>query len=337
MRKILFGFFERRFYMNYTSIDELNQNKMKIAKKIYCESLKNDIFVCSSIATEHPKTKEILLQYPLNSSVTTPGGYTAVRQNLDLCLISRDIIKDWNHVDIFGYNLPYRIAEFWRIERKNRILASIKGIVKDSINNYNSDLVIDISKNISPLDISDDRYKAFINKNTIDDSLALLPNHYSEFKLVVLHPVVLANLKNLNLVQERKFLYSDVYCYKDSRYQFIQNEKLTMALEPFNYDSSIKSFTQHVPIYYTYILGTFAITIGNIYPKVPFEAHREKHSGNEGEIESICSRLECIIHPNGYNCNLDKTPTLKELEEPNNWTRRIDRKDIPLSVIISRG
>lgn len=89
--------------------------------------------------------------------------------------------------------------------------------------------------------------------------------------------------------------------------------------------------------YYSYLFGAGAIALGVGNPKMPFAVHRDEAAGNGGGEEVVHSRLEWVIHPQGFSFGKDTTPTMEQLQDSTNWTRNYERKRIPLAVLVSQG
>ena len=85
------------------------------------------------------------------------------------------------------------------------------------------------------------------------------------------------------------------------------------------------------------MFGRGAVALGVGTPKTPFAIHRDEAAGNGGGEEIVHSRLEWIIHPQGFSFGLEETPTLAQLETASNWTRQYERKRIALAALITQG
>lgn len=89
--------------------------------------------------------------------------------------------------------------------------------------------------------------------------------------------------------------------------------------------------------YYSWLFGPGAIAMGVGSPKVPFEIERTPASGNGGGQEDVYSRVEWIIHPQGFKFGLSDTPSLAQLNAAANWDRAFERKRVKLACLISQG
>jgi hypothetical protein len=53
-------------------------------------------------------------------------------------------------------------------------------------------------------------------------------------------------------------------------------------------------------------------------------------------METAYSRIEFMLHPQGYYANYSNNPTLAELEDGNSWSRVVERKRVPFAILKTR-
>lgn len=91
------------------------------------------------------------------------------------------------------------------------------------------------------------------------------------------------------------------------------------------------------------LFGEGAIGYGERTPKVPVEAYRRPDQGNGGGIEQVWERKSWVIHPFGYKfiagsvAAASGSPTFAEMALAANWTRVVERKNVPLAFLITNG
>lgn len=88
--------------------------------------------------------------------------------------------------------------------------------------------------------------------------------------------------------------------------------------------------------------GAFGYADGDA--DVPVELEREASAGNGGGVDIIHSRKKWMLHPAGHNFTDDTvsgennvSPTAADLALAANWTRKYNRKNVPLSFLITNG
>jgi hypothetical protein len=93
--------------------------------------------------------------------------------------------------------------------------------------------------------------------------------------------------------------------------------------------------------YVSALFGEGVIGYGENLPLVPAEVYRRPDQGNGGGIEQLWERKSWAVHPFGYKFNsasvAGQSPTLAELALAANWTRVVQRKNVPLSFLITNG
>lgn len=237
---------------------------------------------------------------------------TAVRQSLNKSWSSMDLAADLNGTDPIGV-IQGQIAKYWLTQRQKRTLASLKGVMADSVANHDSDMVIDIS--------GESGAAALINANAIIDACATMGDRDSVLGGIAVHSVVLATMRKLNLIDTIPYSASNINFPAYLGKPILVDDGLTVAGGN----------------YYSYIFGSGAIALGVGNAKVPFEVSRTPEAGNGGGQETVHSRVEWIIHPQGYEFDMSDTPEMAHLADGDNWTRAWERKRIPLAAIISKG
>ena len=215
-------------------------------------------------------------------------------------------------VDFIGM-IQSQIAKYWLTVRQKRLLASLKGIMAESVDDHGSDMVQDITGNTGA--------NALINAYAIIDAAATMGDRDTVLTSIVVHSTVLATMRKLNLI--------DTIPYSVANINFP-----AYLGKPILVDDGMTVVGGN---YYTYLFGSGAIALGVGSPKMPFETQRTPAAGNGGGQETVFSRVETVIHPQGYKFKLDSTPTMAQLEDAASWERAWERKRIPVAAIISRG
>ncbi|MDR2613150.1 MAG: major capsid protein [Deltaproteobacteria bacterium] len=250
---------------------------------------------------------------------------TAVRHDLNKSWSTMDLAVSLAGRDPMGA-VRNQLADYWRHRRQARLLASVKGVVAESVASHGGDLVNDISTNAGA--------DGLINEHAIIDAATTLGDRADSAKVMCVHSTVYATMSKLNLIQTER-LESQPRSFRSFLgYEVIQDDDMTTGQVNMGTGQSPNMQTT----YYTYIFGPGAVAIGSGAPKVPFESKRDPDAGNGGGQETIFSRVSWIVHPQGYSFGVTSgTPTYAQLELGTNWTRAWERKRIPLAVIISRG
>ena len=94
-------------------------------------------------------------------------------------------------------------------------------------------------------------------------------------------------------------------------------------------------------IYTSYLFGAGAIGFADGTVPIPVEIYRRPDQGNGGGVEQIWERKKWALHPLGYNWTNSTvsgySATLSDLRAAANWTRVIERKNVPLAFLQTNG
>ena len=247
---------------------------------------------------------------------------TAVRQSLNKSWSSMDLVASLNDVDPIGV-IVQQIAKYWVTVRQRRTLQSLRGVMEDSIANHGSDMVVDISGGAGAA--------ALINPDAIIDARGSLGDRDSALSAMAVHSTVRDTMRKLNLIETIPFARGEILMPTYLGIPLIVDDGMTVVTE------TSGDPEETTTKYYTYFFGPGAIAMGYGAARVPFEVDRSPAAGNGGGQETVYSRQEWVIHPQGYMFGLQMTPTPAQLQDESNWTRAWERKRIPLACLISLG
>ena len=197
------------------------------------------------------------------------------------------------------------VAGFLEKQRQKILLRILKGVFAST---DMQDHVLDISAKSGKL--------ANISASTFIDALQLLGDAQDQLTGVVMHSATKAYLKKQNL---------------------ISTERDSTSVEFETYQGRRVVIDDGCPVendvYTTYLFGQGAIALGNGSPDglIQSEIDRKKLMGSG--IDYLITRQAFIMHPRGIKwTNLHRehveTPTFAELENPENWQRVYEPKQI---------
>lgn len=198
------------------------------------------------------------------------------------------------------------VAKYWERQRQKVLLRILKGVF--SSEKMKAEHVYDVSSKAGKL--------ANISASAFIDALQLLGDAQDQLTGVIMHSKTKSYLKQQNLIStERDSNSVEFETYQDRR--VIVDDGC-----PLDGD-----------VYTTYLFGQGAIALGNGNPEgfIATETDREKLMGSG--IDYLINRQCFIMHPRGIKwtntarANVE-TPTFKELENPTNWERVYDKKQI---------
>ena len=251
----------------------------------------------------------------------TGGKNKAVRQSLNQSWSSMDLTNTYLGLDITTA-ITNQIGDYWNTQENKRLLASLKGIIAADLATGSPVMTVDVTGKTGA--------DALFNAEAFIDAQTTMGDMASSLTAVAVHSTVYATMKKLNLI--------DFIPASEGRVEIPTYQGLTVIQDdPMTYVPAVTGDSPSPAKYYTYLFGRGAVALGVGTPKTPFAIHRDEAAGNGGGEEIVHSRLEWIIHPQGFSFGLEETPTLAQLETASNWTRQYERKRIALAALITQG
>ena len=251
----------------------------------------------------------------------TGGKNKAVRQSLNQSWSSMDLTNTYLGLDITTA-ITNQIGDYWNTQENKRLLASLKGIIAADLATGSPVMTVDVTGKTGA--------DALFNAEAFIDAQTTMGDMASSLTAVAVHSTVYATMKKLNLI--------DFIPASEGRVEIPTYQGLTVIQDDaMTYVPAVTGDSPSPAKYYTYLFGRGAVALGVGTPKIPFAIHRDEAAGNGGGEEIVHSRLEWIIHPQGFSFGLEETPTLAQLETASNWTRQYERKRIALAALITQG
>lgn len=259
------------------------------------------------------------------SNKATPNDVQAVAMktrvaNLNNGWSSIDLANELSGVDA-STMIQSRVGDYWTRVFNKRSVASLDGLLADSVANYAGDMLTDNST------------KGFDYDMIVDASVGMSEN-LDQMKMLVVHPDIFGAIaKSAKGNGEIKLEYRRI-------------EELDMSIPVYGglallVDSTLgMDITDPAkPVYTTVLLGAGAFAVAMGTPKNPLAFERDESSCDGGGSEVVWSRVSPIVHPLGYDWNdaavAGQSPTLAELKNAANWTRKFERENVPIAFIKS--
>lgn len=247
----------------------------------------------------------------------TAGKNIAIRHGLNQSWSAMDLASTLAGSDPM-MALGNQVAQYWEKRSQARLVRSLIGVIADNVANDSGDMVNNIYS-ATPTDANRFSAEAAI------DAWATLGDRWEEVQAMSMHSLTYFHLQKLNLID---FI-------PDARGETMiatyQGKRLIVNDENFvSGDTPAK--------YYTFFYGNGAVAFANEPGKVPSEVERDPEKGDGGGQETLYSRQQFVIHPQGFqftSTSLAKqSPTLAELIDATNWDRQVERKRVPIACLI---
>lgn len=203
-----------------------------------------------------------------------------------------------------------RFGTYWVRQWQRYMIAASKGIIQSNITNDKSDMVIDLGGGI-------------IDVDAIQDAAFTAGDSADMFTGMGVHSRVMRQLLKGDEIETIKDSAGNVILYLYLGRPVVMDDSLI--------DESGNFITT------LYGQGAFGYGVGS--PATPVELERNASGGNGGGSEVLWERNTYILHPAGFHWQGEedptKTPLFTEYENPANWKRAFDRKNVPFAAILS--
>jgi hypothetical protein len=216
-----------------------------------------------------------------------------------------------------------RVDAYWLRQWQRRLIASCNGVLADNVANNSGDMVINVAAEATGSQTATTKF----NRDTFTDAVYTMGDAADALRAIAVHSAVMKQMvKN-----------DDIVYVPDSQ------GRLTiptyMGLRVIVDDGlPVVAGTTSGFKYTSVIFGEGAFGYGDGAPVVPVEVQREANQGNGAGVETLWTRKTWILHPFGYQNT--GTPasvsfSLSELAADAAWSRVVDRKNVPISFLVT--
>ncbi len=216
-----------------------------------------------------------------------------------------------------------RVDAYWLRQWQRRLIASCNGVLADNVANNSGDMVINVAAEATASQTTTTKF----SRDTFTDAVYTMGDAADALRAIAVHSAVMKQMvKN-----------DDIVYVPDSQ------GRLTiptyMGLRVIVDDGlPVVAGTTSGFKYTSVIFGEGAFGYGDGAPVVPVEVQREANQGNGAGVETLWTRKTWILHPFGYQNT--GTPasvsfSLSELAADAAWSRVVDRKNVPISFLVT--
>ncbi|MBY0138572.1 phage major capsid protein [Paracoccus yeei] len=227
---------------------------------------------------------------------------------------SMDLVTDLTGKDPLA-RIAARLDEYWRKEAELRIVATLRGILNDSVVAANG--MVFQAANADGI-----TFEGLI------DAQMTMGDAFGEIGGYVMNSTAFAALVKEGMGAVARTPDTNVLLRTVNGMPVIVND-LAMTLN----GSPVVA-----------LIGPGAFAYGMGQPRVPLAYEREEARGNGGGVETLWSRRNMIVHPLGYDFTSasitgNGTETVArgagwtDLANAANWTRVADRKQVPIAFL----
>lgn len=224
-----------------------------------------------------------------------------------------------------------RFGTYWMRQWQRRVIACLEGLLADNVATNGSDMVNDVSGATNADVTATTRF----SRAAFTGAAFTSGDHFDDYQAIAVHSVV----------YKRMVDNDDIEFIPDSHGQltiptFMGRRVIVDDGMPFT-PAAGTGPTDAAAKYTSVLFATAAIGYGEGTPRTPVEVEREAAQGNGGGIETLWERKQWLIHPFGFKFNsttvTGQSPTWANLRLAANWTRVVERKNVPISFLITNG
>ncbi len=226
-----------------------------------------------------------------------------------------------------------RTNRYWTKQKQRRMLAVAIGVMRSSIANYSSDMVIDLTLNGTAADSAVTR----VGSDAIVDAAFQMGDRYDTLQAIMTHSAVLKTMVKLNLIEQTPIGDGTI------KVPTFLGKRVIVD------DSSPVEVIGGNRVYTSVLFAPGAIAFAEGAPLVPAEVDRDMLRGNGGGMETFVERKTWLMHPMGHswvetsavntaNALVGGQPMEANLMNAARWERAVpSRKLLPLGFVRSYG
>lgn len=219
-----------------------------------------------------------------------------------------------------------RFASYWAKQFQYRIIAACRGVLADNIANDAGDMLYNIALETTVGVGAANK----ISADAVMGAVFTLGDQFGMMRAIAMHSIPYRNLVAQQLID----------FVRDADGQLLYSSYLGLRVIVDDGLPVIAGVTSGFK-YVTILFGAGAIGFGEGDPKVPVELDRIPAGGNGGGLENLWERKTWLIHPSGMDwlegSVAADSATLAELRLAANWSRAVDRKNVPLAFLQTNG
>ena len=216
-----------------------------------------------------------------------------------------------------------RVDTYWTRQWQRRLIASCNGVLADNVANNASDMVVNVAVESTGAQTASTKF----NRDSFTDAVYTMGDAADSLRAIGVHSRVMQQMvKN-----------DDIVYIPDSQGQLTIPTYMGLRVIVDDSMTVIAGSTSGFK-YVSVLFGEGAFAYGDGAPIVPVEVERQEAQGNGAGVETLWTRKTWILHPAGYQntgtpASFSFTPA--ELALDATWSRVVERKNVPLSFLIT--
>jgi|688.fasta_scaffold61047_4 hypothetical protein len=308
------AFFQSGVVTRNTLLDSIATAAGKFAELPFWKDI--DATVAPNLSNDNP------------ASLATPdkivqGEQSARKAFLNKGLSATDLASEIAMGPRAMEHIRNRVDTYWMRQWQRRLIASCNGVLADNVASNGGDMVVNVAVESTASQTATTRF----NRDTFTDAVYTMGDAADGLRAIAVHSAVMKQMvKN-----------DDIVYIPDSQGQLIIPTYMGLRVIVDDGLPVVAGTTSGFK-YTSVIFGEGAFGWGDGAPINPVEVDREAAQGNGAGIETLWTRKTWLLHPFGYKNT--GTPaavsfSLAELAAATTWERVIERKNVPISFIVT--
>lgn len=224
-----------------------------------------------------------------------------------------------------------RFGTYWMRQWQRRLIKSLTGIYADNVAANSGDMVKDVSGTTN----ADVTSATVFSRSAFTGAAFTSGDHFDDYAAIAVHSVVYKRMvdnDDIDFIPDSAGNLT-IATFMGRRVIIDDGMPFTAAAGSGAGDAAAK--------YTSILFGSGAVGYGEGSARVPVELDREPLQGNGGGIEIIVERKQWIIHPFGFKFDsttvTGQSPTWANLIRSDNWSRVVERKNVPIAFLVTNG
>jgi len=216
-----------------------------------------------------------------------------------------------------------RFGSYWKKQWQKRLIASVNGIIADNIASNSGDMI----KNVAAESIAAQTVSTKFNRGAFTDAVYTLGDMAEDLVAVGCHSAIMSQMVNND----------DIDYIPDSAGRLTIPTYMGLRVIVDDNFPVVAGTTDGFK-YTTVLFGRGAFGYGEGSANVPVEVMREGLQGNGAGVEYVGERKTWLLHPFGFQSTgtpAGESFTNAELALATSWSRVVERKNIPLAILVT--
>lgn len=305
---------------------------------ITSNSLLNELANSAGKTAELPFWKDLDGTSEVNYSTDDPTDVAAAGKIVQGEQIARkaNVNKGWSTSDLASElamgaramdQIRSRTDKYFMRQWQARLIATMTGVKADNVANDSGDMVNDIS-----IEAGNSATAAnLFSRSAFTGAAFTSGDHFDDYSAMAVHSVVYKRMVDNDDIDFIPDSQGNLTIATFMGRRIIVDDGLQVEA------GSTNGFK-----YTSILFGDQAVGYGEGSPITPIEVQREADQGNGGGIETLWVRNTWLLHPFGFQntgtpAGAGGSFTNAELATATKWDRVVERKNVPVSFLVTNG